>query len=47
MSMSDVLLPDDLEDRVRAFAESMLLKRSEAIRVLVEAALDAWEEDDG
>ena len=39
--MSDVLLPAELEDRVRAFAERC--SRSEPIRLLVEAALDLWE----
>jgi hypothetical protein len=43
---ADVLLPPDLEDRVRRLAESMLLKRSEAIRMLVEAGLGALDEDD-
>jgi hypothetical protein len=43
---ADVLLPDDLEDRVRAYAESTLLKRSEAISALVEAGLDVIEDDD-
>ena len=43
---ADVLLPDDLEDRVRAYAESQILKRSEAIRMLVEAGLGSLDEDD-
>jgi hypothetical protein len=42
----DVLLPDDLEARVRAWAEAHQLKRSEAIRQLVEAGLGAIEDDD-
>jgi hypothetical protein len=42
----DVLLPDELEARVRAYAEAHLLKRSEAIRLLIEAGLDAIEADD-
>ena len=46
MAEADVLLPPELEDRVRTFAESMQLKRSEAIRFLVEAALAAIEDDD-
>jgi len=36
---NDVLLPEELEAQVRSYAESHLLKRSEAIRVLVEAGL--------
>jgi hypothetical protein len=41
---NDVLLPEELEDRVRSYAESHLLKRSEAIRVLVEAGLNVLSE---
>jgi len=42
----DVLLPPELEDRVRAFAEALLIKRSEAFRLLVEAGLHALQRDD-
>lgn len=41
-----VQLPEALEDRVGAFAQAMRLKRSEAIQVLVQAALDIMDEPD-
>jgi hypothetical protein len=42
----DALLPDGLEERVRAWAESQLLKRSEAIRTLVEVGLAVIEAEE-
>jgi len=41
LPLRDVLLPDELEALVRAYAEAHLLKRSEAIGMLVEAGLVA------
>jgi len=44
--LREVLLPEDLEDRFRSYAESQLSKRSEAIRTLVETGLEVIEDGD-